>query len=416
MIWKSLPRSSTPSPPPQRSFRLKSPLAYVWPERRTITEAELIYGWNEADGVHVSGLDDVVKIPGLTNAWTMPIKTRIDMLSTGIKTPIGIKVGGSDLKTLAELSGKIASQLRTLPDTVSVYSEKTVGGYYVDFKVKRAEAARYGMNVQDVQDVILTALGGMNVTTTVEGLERYPVNVRYPRELRDDLTKLKRTLIAAPSGAQIPIEQVAELVVHTGPPVIRSEQARPNAWIYVDISTSDIGGYVRRAQELVQQNVIDRPHFPTGYSVTWSGQYEYMQQANQRLLLVVPITLVIIILLLYISTRSIFRTLVILMAVPFSLVGAIWFLYLLAGLQLEPGGVGGHDRAGWRGRRDRRGDAPLPRRGVQQVPPRGKDAQSPRPGVGDPRRCRQAHPPQDNDRHGPVLGAHAHDDRLGGWR
>ena len=308
---------------------LKSPLAYFWPERRTITDAELIYGWNEADGVHVSGLDDVVKIPGLTNAWTMPIKTRIDMLSTGIKTPIGIKVGGSDLKTLAELSGKIASQLRTLPDTVSVYSEKTVGGYYVDFKVKRAEAARYGMNVQDVQDVILTALGGMNVTTTVEGLERYPVNVRYPRELRDDLTKLKRTLIAAPGGAQIPIEQVAELVVHTGPPVIRSEQARPNAWIYVDISTSDIGGYVRRAQELVQQNVIDRPDFPIGYSVTWSGQYEYMQQANQRLLLVVPITLVIIILLLYISTRSIFRTLVILMAVPFSLVGAIWFLYLL---------------------------------------------------------------------------------------
>ena len=208
------------------------------------------------------GLDDVVKIPGLTNAWTMPIKTRIDMLSTGIKTPIGIKVGGSDLNTLAELSGKIASQLRTLPDTVSVYSEKTIGGYYVDFKVKRAEAARYGMNVQDVQDVILTALGGMNVTTTVEGLERYPVNVRYPRELRDDLTKLKRTLIAAPSGAQIPIEQVTELVVHTGPPVIRSEQARPNAWIYVDISTSDIGGYVRRAQELVQQNVIDQPDFP----------------------------------------------------------------------------------------------------------------------------------------------------------
>ena len=241
---------------------LKAPLAYFWPEQRTITDQELIYGWNEPGGVHVPGLDDVVKVPGLTNAWTMPIKTRIDMLSTGIKTPIGIKVGGGDLKTLAELAEKIASQLRTLPDTVSVYSEKTVGGYYVDFKVKRAEAARYGMNVQDVQDVILTALGGMNVTTTVEGLERYPVNVRYPRELRDDLTKLKRTLIAAPSGAQIPIEQVTELIVHTGPPVIRSEQARPNAWIYVDISTSDIGGYVRRAQQLVQENVIDQPDFP----------------------------------------------------------------------------------------------------------------------------------------------------------
>jgi Cu(I)/Ag(I) efflux system membrane protein CusA/SilA len=277
----------------------------------------------------VPGLDDVVKLPGVTNAWTMPIKTRIDMLSTGIKTPVGIKVVGSDLSTLHDLAETIASQVRTLPDTVSVFAEKTVGGYYVDFKINRRQAARYGMNVKDVQDVILTALGGMDITTTVEGLERYPVNLRYPRELRDDLTTLRRTLITTPSGAQVPIEQVATRTVHTGPPEIRTEQARPNAWIFVDISTSDIGGYVRRAKELVDANVVNQPDFPQGYSVVWSGQYQYMQEANRRLMLVVPVTLVVIIFLLYMSTRSAFRTIVILLAVPFSLVGAIWFLYLL---------------------------------------------------------------------------------------
>ena len=307
----------------------KSPLAWCAPEERTITDKELIYGWNEPDGVHVPGLDDVVKLPGVSNAWTMPIKTRIDMLSTGIRTPIGVKVAGSNLETLSALAEKIASQLRTLPDTVSVFPEKAVGGYYVDFKINREQAARYGMNVQDVQEVILTALGGKNVTTTVEGLERYAVNVRYPRELRDNLTTLRRTLIATPSGSQIPIEQVAELTVHTGPPIVRTEQAKPNAWIYVDVSTSDIGGYVRRAQQHIQETVINQPDFPTGYSVTWSGQYEYMQEANRRLMVVVPITLVAIIFLLYLGTRSAFRTVVILLAVPFSLVGAVWFLYLL---------------------------------------------------------------------------------------
>ncbi|QDU74549.1 Cation efflux system protein CusA [Bremerella volcania] len=308
---------------------VKAPLAYFWPEERTITDDELVYGWNKPDGTHVPGLDDVVKLPGVSNAWTMPIKTRIDMLSTGIKTPIGIKVIGDDLGTLADLAEKISAQLRTLPDTVSVFAEKTVGGKYIDFKIKREEVARYGMTVDDVQQVILAALGGTNVTTTVEGLERYPVNVRYPRELRDNLTTLRQTLIATPTGAQIPIEQVAELSVHTGPPVIRSEQAKLNAWIYVDVATSDIGGYVRDARALIDDKIVSQPDFPTGYSVTWSGQYEYMQEANQRLMVVVPITLVIIIFLLYVSTRSVFRTLVIIMAVPFSLVGAIWFLYLL---------------------------------------------------------------------------------------
>jgi copper/silver efflux system protein len=307
----------------------KASLTLFWPERRTITDDELIYGWNKADGTHVPGLDDVVKLPGVSNAWTMPIKTRIDMLSTGIKTPIGIKVAGNDLEELAKLAEDISSQLRTLPDTISVFAEKTVGGKYVDFKIKREEVARYGMTVDDVQQVILAALGGTNVTTTVEGLERYPVNVRYPRELRDNLTTLRQTLIATPTGAQIPIEQVAELLVHTGPPVIRSEQAKLNAWIYVDVSTSDIGGYVKNAKKIIDETVVNQPTFPAGYSVIWSGQYEYMQEANQRLIVVVPITLVVIVFLLYMGTGSTFRTIVILLAVPFSLVGAVWFLYFL---------------------------------------------------------------------------------------
>jgi Cu(I)/Ag(I) efflux system membrane protein CusA/SilA len=308
---------------------LKGPLTLFWPESRTITNNELIYGWNESKDVHFPGLDDVVKLPGVSNAWTMPIKTRIDMLSTGIKTPVGVKIVGDNLQKLADTAEKIAAQLRTLPDTVSVFAEKTVGGKYVDFKINRREAARYGMNVDDVQQSILTALGGMNVTTTVEGLERYPVNLRYPRELRDNLTTLRQTLIAAPTGAHIPIQQVAELSVHGGPPVIRSEQAKLNAWIYVDVASSDIGGYVHHAQQLIREKVIDQPDFPTGYSVNWSGQYEYMQEANHRLVVVVPITLVVIVFLLYMGTGSAFRTLIILMAVPFSLVGAIWFLYFL---------------------------------------------------------------------------------------
>ncbi len=308
---------------------MKAPLEYFWPEARTITDDELVYGWNRADGTHVPGLDDVVKLPGVSNAWTMPIKTRIDMLSTRIKTPVGIKVVGNDLGTLADLAERISSQLRTLPDTVSVFAEKTVGGKYVDFKINREAIARYGMTVDDVQQVVLAALGGTNVTTTVEGLERYPVNVRYPRELRENLTTLRQTLIATPGGAQIPIEQVAELSVHSGPPVIRSEQAKLNAWIYVDVATSDIGGYVDQARAVIDDKIVNQPDFPTGYSVTWSGQYEYMQEANRRLMIVVPITLVLIVFLLYMGTRSVFRTVVILLAVPFSLVGAIWFLYLL---------------------------------------------------------------------------------------
>ncbi|MHC4469512.1 MAG: efflux RND transporter permease subunit [Planctomycetota bacterium] len=322
----------------------------LWSTERTITIDELTYGWHEDDGTHVKGLNDVVNIPGVTNAWTMPIKTRIDMLSTGIKTPVGIKIMGEDLAVLADLAGRIASEVRTIPGTVSAYPEKTVGGNYVDFDIDREAAARYGLTVGDVQDVIMSAMGGMNITSTVEGLERYPVNLRYLRELRDNLPALRRTLVATPGGAQVPLTQLADIRIHKGPPAIKSENARKTAWIYVDLSTSDIGGWVGQAKKVVAQNVP----MPSGYTLQWSGQYEYMQEAEKRLKLVIPITLLIIILLLYTSTRSWFRTFVVLLAVPFSLVGAMWFLHIsdynlslavwvgiiaLAGLDAETGVV-----------------------------------------------------------------------------
>jgi len=327
-----------------------SGLTYFWPEERPISIKELSYGWDEPDGDHVDGLDDVVDFPGLTNAWTMPIKTRIDMLSTGIKTPVGIKIMGDDLAMLGELAERIAAEVRTLPGTLSAYPEKTVGGNYVDFNIDRDEIARYGLRVQDVQDVILTALGGMNITQTVEGLERYPVNLRYKRELRDNLPALRRTLVATPAGAQVPLAQLADIEIHKGPPGIKSEDARKTAWIYVDLTTSDVGGWVERAQ----QEIARRVTIPAGYNLIWSGQYEYIQAANRRLAVAVPAVFVAIVLLLYVSHRSWFDTCVVLLAVPFSLIGAVWFMYFagynmslavwvgliaLAGLDAETGMV-----------------------------------------------------------------------------
>ncbi len=300
-----------------------SGLTHFWPENRPITIDELSYGWDEPDGTHVDGLDDVVSFPGLTNAWTMPIKTRIDMLSTGIKTPVGIKVMGDDLTVLGDIAERIAAQVRGLPGTLSAYPEKTVGGNYVDFNINREEIARYGLTVGDVQDVILTAMGGMNITSTVEGLERYPVNLRYKRELRDNIPALKRTLVATPSGAQVPLAQLADLSIHKGPPGIKSENARKTAWIYVDLTTSDIGGWVERAKQHVNASV----DIPSGYSLVWSGQYEYIQAANARLAIAIPAVFVLIVLLLYAATGSWFDTIVVLLAVPFSLIGAIWFMY-----------------------------------------------------------------------------------------
>ncbi|GMU21707.1 MAG: cation transporter [Phycisphaerae bacterium] len=296
----------------------------LFPNQRPITTDELTYGWEE-DGEHVPGLNDVVSFPGLTNAWTMPIKTRIDMLATGIKTPVGIKIMGDDLGVLADIAEQIATQVRTLPGTLSAYPEKAVGGNYVDFEINRDEVARYGLKVGDVQDVILSALGGMNITSTVEGLERYPVNLRYKRELRDNIPALKRTLVWTPSGAQVPLAQLADIRIHKGPPSIKSENARKTAWIYVDLTTSDVGGWVDNARHHVAQNVT----LPAGYNLTWSGQYEYMQEAAKRMQIVVPITAVVIILILYISTRSWFRTILTVVTFTYTLSGSIWFLYLL---------------------------------------------------------------------------------------
>ena len=268
-------------------------------------------------------MDKAIQFPGVANAWTMPIKTRIDMLSTGIKTPIGIKVSGPDLNVLQEVSQQIELAMKTLPETTSAFGDRAVGGYYLDFDINREAAARYGLTVGDVQDVIQSAIGGMNITETVEGLERYPVNLRYPRELRDNLENLKRVLIPTPVGSQIPLAQVAELNFRRGPPVIKSENARPNAWIYVDISTSDIGGFVAKAKKVVAEKVT----IPAGYTLVWSGQFEYMERAAKRLQIVVPATLLIIFLLLYFNFRNVIEPVIVMLALPFGIIGGIWLIY-----------------------------------------------------------------------------------------
>ncbi|MCG3178218.1 MAG: Multidrug resistance protein MdtC [Phycisphaerae bacterium] len=307
--------------------------ARIWSDTRAITVNELIYGYEWPDGRHVPGLNEVVQIPGLTNAWTMPIKTRIDMLSTGIKTPVGIKVMGPDLKTLSELASQIAQVVKTSdgtgPYTVSAFPEKSVGGNYLDIRprddLSDEQLQRYGLKRADVQDVIMSALGGMNATSTVEGLQRYPVNIRYPHELRDNIDSLKQTLVATPNGAQVPLAQLATFNIHKGPPMVKSENARLTSWVYVDIAGIDVGTYVANAQRAVDAGV----KLPPGYSVVWSGQYEYMEAARKRLMVVVPIAAVLIILLLYMATHSWLRVGIVLLAVPFSLVGAVWLLYFL---------------------------------------------------------------------------------------
>jgi Cu(I)/Ag(I) efflux system membrane protein CusA/SilA len=354
-----------------------SGLHHFWPEVRPITIDELantqfdenmeVLPIYDSGGTRIYPLDEVVKFPGMPNSWTMPIKTRIDMLSTGIKTPVGVKIMGEDLAVLGELAENVGTLVKTLPGTLDAFHEKTVGGNYVDFDINRDEIARYGLSIDQVQDVILTALGGMNITSTVEGLERYPVNLRYKRELRDNIPALKRTLVATPLGHQVPLAQLAEIKIHKGPPGIKSENARKSAWVYVDLTTSDIGGWVQKAKEIVAEKVP----LPPGYSIVWSGQYEYIQAANKRLSIAVPAVFVIIILLLYLSHKSWFDTCVVLLAVPFSLIGAIWFLYLadynmslavwvgliaLAGLDAETGMVmllylhNSYDRAKAQGR------------------------------------------------------------------
>ena len=270
-------------------------------------------------------LDDAINFPGLTNAWTMPIKTRIDMLSTGIKTPVGIKLMGPDLTVLSDLSQQVAAVVQTIPGTLSAFPDKAVGGNFLDYRINREEAARYGLTVGDVQDVIMSAIGGMNITQTVEGLERYPVNVRYSRELRDNLPALNRVLIPTPTGAQIPLSYVADFNIVKGPPVIKSENARKTSWVYVDIRDTDVGTYVNHARTAINEQIT----FPEGYSIVWSGQYEYIERARQRLQLVVPITLLVIFVLLYLTFRNVTASLIVMLSLPFSVVGGIWLLYAL---------------------------------------------------------------------------------------
>jgi Cu(I)/Ag(I) efflux system membrane protein CusA/SilA len=273
--------------------------------------------------VLMSEMDKAIQFPGVANAWTMPIKTRIDMLSTGIKTPIGIKVSGPDLNILQDVSQQIEMAMKTLPETTSAFGDRAVGGYYLDFDINREAAARYGLTVGDVQDVIQSAIGGINITETVEGLERYPVNLRYPRELRDNFASLKRVLIPTPTNSQIPLALVAELNLRRGPPSIKSEDARPNAWIYVDISSSDIGGFVAKAKQVLAEQV----NIPAGYTVTWSGQFEYMERAAKRLKIVVPITLLLIFFLLYLTFGNMTEPVIVMLSVPFGLIGGIWIVY-----------------------------------------------------------------------------------------
>lgn len=284
-----------------------------WPDPRKTTQALM------------QEMDKAIQFPGLANTWTYPIKTRIDMLSTGIKTPVGIKVSGPDLKVLQQVGEQIERAVKTLPDTASAFSDRAAGGYYIDIDIRRDQAARYGLTVGDIEDVIQSAIGGMNVTQTVEGLERYPVNLRYPRDYRSDPEALKRVLIPTPTGAQVPLAAVAEIGVQRGPPAIKSENARPNAWVYVDISSGDIGGYVAKARKLVEQQV----KIPAGYTLEWSGQFEYMQRATARMQVVIPATLVLIFLLLYFNFRNLAAPLVVMLSLPFALVGGFWLVWWL---------------------------------------------------------------------------------------
>ncbi|OGX42676.1 MAG: cation transporter [Omnitrophica WOR_2 bacterium RIFCSPLOWO2_12_FULL_51_24] len=291
---------------------LQAPFRPIWRDRVT---------WEDI----VSELDRKLKIPGVTNAWTMPIKNRIDMLSTGIRTPVGIKIYGADLKKIETLGTRLETILKDVKGTRSVFAERVTGGYFVDFDIKREQIARYGLSIKEVEMVIMSAIGGEPITTTVEGRERYTVNVRYARELRDDLPKLRRVLVPTMSGAQIPLEQLADIKLVLGPAMIRDENGMLAGYVYVDIAGRDVGRYVSDAKKAVQKEL----QVPTGYSIVWSGQYENMMRVRERLKLVIPVTIFIIFILLYMNTRSPVKAGIVMLAVPFSLVGAIWFLWLL---------------------------------------------------------------------------------------
>ncbi len=290
---------------------LQSPFRHIWPDR--ISPDEL-----------TAEMDQAMQFPGVTNAWTMPIKARIDMLSTGVRTPVGIKIQGADVKEIEKIGTRLESILSKVPGTRSVFAERTAAGYFLDFTLKRENLARYGLTVKEAEMVVESAVGGEPVSTTVEGRERYPINVRYARDFREDLTKLRRVLVPTRSGAQIPLAELADIEFVSGPAMLRDENGMLSGYVYVDIAGRDVGGYIEDAKRAVQQLDI-----PIGYTMTWSGQYENMQRVRERLKIVLPVTLFLIFILLYMNTKSSIKAMIVMLAVPFSLIGAIWYLWLL---------------------------------------------------------------------------------------
>jgi Cu(I)/Ag(I) efflux system membrane protein CusA/SilA len=305
--WRPKPRffSSWPGP-------LRAVLGHIWPEH---------VSWDEL----INEMDQALQIPGSVNAWTMPIKNRIDMLSTGIRTPVGVKVFGANLDEIQRIGENIEAILRKVPGTRSIFAERVAGGYYVDIVPRREAIARYGLTLDDVQNVIMTAIGGETISTTIEGRERYSINLRYPRDLRSNLDQLERVLVMTSKGQQVPLKEVADISLVNGPSMIRDENGMLAGYVYVDITGRDVGGYVEDARRAVATEL----KLPTGYSVVWSGQYENMLRVRERLKMVLPLTIVLIFLLLYANTKSTFKAAVVMLAVPFSLVGAVWLLYLL---------------------------------------------------------------------------------------
>lgn len=270
-------------------------------------------------------LDQLIQFPGITNAWVMPIKTRIDMLATGIKTPIGIKIAGPDLNVIEKIGAELEPILNNVKGTTSVYAERVAGGRYINIDIKRRQAARYGLNIKDIQQVISTAVGGMNVGETIEGLERYPINVRYPQSYRDSVVKLQNLPLITANGARIALADVADIRYEDGPPMIKTENARPNGWVFVDIDGRDLGSYVHDAQRAVH----DQLDLPAGYSLGWSGQYEYMERAKEKLTTVIPVTIAIIMLLLYLSFKRVGEVLIIMGTLPLAMVGGLWLMHIL---------------------------------------------------------------------------------------
>jgi Cu(I)/Ag(I) efflux system membrane protein CusA/SilA len=273
----------------------------------------------------VAEMDEKLKFPGMANIWWMPIQTRTEMLTTGIRSNLGIKVFGPDLREIERIAVDIEQALHNFPGTRSAFAERATGGYFLDFKIDRAEAARYGLTVGDVESIIQTAIGGMNISQTVEGRERYPINVRYARELRDDIESLKRVLVPTPGGAQVPIGQLAEISPTTGAPMIRSEAGSRVGFVFVDVKDKDYGSYVRHAQQYIRENV----NIPPGYTLEWAGQFKYLQRLLEKLKIVVPVTVLLIFLLLYFNFKSIPESLIVMLSVPFAVIGAVWLMWLL---------------------------------------------------------------------------------------